>query len=380
MASSTRVFAGIPALNQTLYHRLRFSVGDPVALIERDGESTLILRDIEMDRARQKARVQNVHCPADFTPSEGLSGDRETATAQALSEYLRQQQVADVETDRSFPMSFVHELRKAGIELIYNPHLGVSERRAKDDQEIAWLRSAQGTTAEIMTRACQLVAKASADGNGVLQHEGAPLTSETLQSLIDIWLLERGFSNPGSIVAGGPQASDCHHHGSGELRTEQPIIIDIFPCDKATGYNGDCTRTVVHGAIPDKVVAMHQAVFEAKKAGMAATRIGTTGEAVHRATIEVITQRGFLAERPAGKPTSEIPTMTHGTGHGIGLEVHEPPLLDFKGPELVRGDALTIEPGLYSPLIGGVRLEDLVIVTENGCESLNPALPEGLKW
>ena len=380
MASSTRVFAGIPALNQTLYHRLRFSVGDPVALIEQEGNATLILRDIEMDRARQKARVQQVYCPADFSPSEGLSGDRETATAQALSEYLRQHKISDVETDRSFPMSFVHEVTKAGIELTYNPLLGVNERRAKDEQEIAWLRTAQGTTAKVMTQACQLVANASANADGSLQHEGDPLTSERLQALIDIWLLKRGFSNPGSIVACGPQASDCHHHGSGPLRTEQPIIIDIFPCDKATRYNGDCTRTVVHGTIPDAVTRMHQAVVEAKRAGMRATRIGTTGEAVHRATIEVITQHGFLAERPTGALTSEIPTMTHGTGHGIGLEVHEPPLLDFKGPELVCGDALTIEPGLYSPLIGGVRVEDLVIVTETGCESLNPELPEGLEW
>ncbi|MCS1410640.1 MAG: putative dipeptidase PepE [Verrucomicrobia subdivision 3 bacterium] len=380
MPPPTRVFAGIPAINRTLYHRLCFSVGDPVALIEQEKGKTLILRDIEMERARRNAQVHHVHCPADFPPAEGLSGDRETATAQALAEFLAREGISQVEADRSFPLSFAEELRSHGISLIYNPALGVMERRSKDAQEIEWLCKAQKITAATMTRACQMVAKATATPEGSLQVGGSPLTSERLQSLIDVWLLEEGFSNPGSIVAGGPQAADCHFHGSGPLFTSQPIIIDIFPCDKATNYNGDCTRTVVHGDIPEEVAAMHQAIVAANAAGTVATKPGITGEAVHLATIQVIEQHGFRTDRPAGPLTGDVPSMTHGTGHGIGLETHEPPLLDFKGPELVVGDALTIEPGLYSPKIGGVRVEDLVVVTSDGCQSLNPDLPVDLDW
>jgi len=380
MSQAARIFAGIPATNRTLFHRIRFSVGDPIAILEQGDERTLILRDIEMERAKAKARVQHVHCPADFTPSGGLSGDRETATAQALAECLVQKGIQAVEVDRSLPHSFLYELVQRNIDSRYNPDLGVAERRAKHDQEIEWLAKAQAVTADTMTRACQLVARATASADGILQHDGTPLTSERLQTLIDVWLLEAKFSNPGSIVAGGPEAADCHNHGSGPLATGQPIIIDIFPCDNQTYYNGDCTRTVVHGDIPDAVVAMHAAVAAAKQAGTTATRPGVTGESVHQATIDCIQQAGFLAERPSGPMTNEIPSMTHGTGHGIGLDVHEPPLLDFKGPILVRGDALTIEPGLYSPAIGGVRLEDLVVVTDSGCQRLNPDLAEGLDW
>lgn len=380
MTEPVRIFAGIPAVNRTLYHRIRFSVGDPAALIEEPSGSTLILRDIEMKRARQQARANEVRCPADFTPKDGLSGDRETATAQSLAECLVQKGIEEVEVDRTLPQSFAHELALRSIKCHYNPNLGVTERRAKDAQEIEWLKHAQTVTAATITRACQLVARAEASAKGELLHDGTPLTSERLRGMIDVWLLEQNFSNPGSIVAGGPQAADCHHHGHGPLLTEQPIIIDIFPCDKATLYNGDCTRTVVHGQIPPLVSEMHAAVVAANAAGTAATKAGVTGEQVHRATIAVLEEKGFRTDRTPGAVEGDRPAMPHGTGHGIGLEVHEPPLLDFKGPELVIGDALTIEPALYSTAVGGVRVEDLVVVTKQGCESLNADLPTGLDW
>ncbi len=379
MPTIARVFAGVPAINRTLYHRIRFGVGDPAALIETEAGSTLILRDLEMDRARKKARVDQVRCPADLAPAGGLSGDRETATAQALAEFLSREGILKVEADRSFPLIFAHELQQRGIGLRYNPALGIGERRAKDAQEVEWLRKAQKVAAKVVLQACQRVAKAEAAADGILQDAGKPLTSERLQTGIDLWLLEKGFSNPGGgIVAGGPQAADCHFSGAGPLRTGQPVIIDVFPCDKATFYNGDCTRTVVHGEIPDEVKAMHKAVVAAQQAAVAAVKPGVNGESVHQAAVQTIQQHGYRAER--GALTGRIPTMTHGTGHGIGLEVHEPPLLDFQGPALIVGDALTIEPGLYSNAIGGVRVEDLIVVTADGCENLAPDLPVGLDW
>ncbi|MEM9111570.1 MAG: M24 family metallopeptidase, partial [Planctomycetota bacterium] len=143
-----------------------------------------------------------------------------------------------------------------------------------------------------------------------------------------------------------------------------------------TKYNGDCTRTVVHGDIPDEIANMHKAVLDAKADAQAVTKPGATGEDVHLATTAAIQQHGYAM----GFPTDEqLTTMPHGTGHGIGLDVHEPPLLDLKGPELVVGDALTIEPGLYNQTLGGVRVEDLVIVTQTRCENLN-LLQQGLDW
>lgn len=382
--ATAQVFAGIPATNFTLYHRMRFAVGDPTAVIEiKNGQGeaarTLIIRDIEMGRARQHARADAVACPADFAPESGLSGDRETATAQATAECLRRAGVTEVTADRTLPLIFAHEMERAGIRVECNPELGVSERRAKDEAEVEALRRAQAVTEKAMAMACGMVARAQAGADGGLVHEGAPLTSERVRAAIDHFLLDRSFINPACIVAGGAQGGDCHERGSGPLRTGESVIIDIFPRDRATLYNGDCTRTVVHGDVPDALAKMHQTVLEAKCAALAVVRAGTTGAAVHEATTAVITAQGYQMGLP---PEDAPPTaihMSHGTGHGIGLDVHEPPLLDRGGPELVVGDALTVEPGLYSIAHGGVRVEDMVIVTADGCRNLN-TLPEGLDW
>jgi Xaa-Pro aminopeptidase len=383
-APAALIMAGIPAQNATLYHRIRFSVGDPAAYLEvpDDGgrrRSVLILRDIEMDRARRSARAERVACPADYTPEGGLSGDRETATAQAAAECLRRAGLKHVTADRSLPLIFAEMIRRAGIEVACDLELGVIERRQKDEQEVAWLRESQAMTEGAMEMACRLVAAAEARADGVLVHQGEPLTSERVRATIDHWLLDRGYVNPPSIVAGGPAGADCHDEGHGELRTGQPVIIDIFPRNRRTLYYGDCTRTVVHGHVPDEIARMHAAVCQAKRAAIAAVRPGVTGDGVHRATTEATQRAGYAVGLPDEDAPDSYCAIIHGTGHGVGLDVHEPPLLDFKGPELLAGDAVTIEPGLYRRDLGGVRVEDLVVVTEEGCENLN-RLDEGLAW
>jgi len=378
------LMAGIPEINSSLFWRIRFSVGDPVAWIEMPGdgaarESILILRDIEMDRARAKARVDRVACPAHYAPEGGLSGDRETATAQAVAECLRRAGVTHVVADRTLPLIFAEIVRRAGIAVACDLEMGVRQRRAKDEQEIARLRESQRVTEGAVAMACRLIASAEAARDGTLTHEGATLTSERVRAAIDHWLLERDFGGPAPIVAGGPAGADCHNLGSGPLRTGEPVIVDVFPRNRPTRYYGDCTRTVVHGAIPDAVADMHAAVREAKAAATAAVRAGVTGEAVHAATKAAIARRGFSVGLPGDDAPDSYCAITHGTGHGVGLDVHEPPLLDTGGPELLVGDAVTIEPGLYRRDLGGVRVEDLVVVTADGCENLNE-LPDGLDW
>jgi Xaa-Pro aminopeptidase len=276
-------------------------------------------------------------------------------------------------------MIYAEMLKRAGLSVRCDTDWGLIERRQKDPKEIEAIRFAQQQTEAVMKRACQTIAHAEVGEDGALIVDGLPMTSERMQSLIDVWLLERGFSNPGSIVASGPVGADCHEHGYGPLRTQEPIIVDIFPRDKKSLYNGDCTRTVVHGKISGELARMHAAVASAKANATAAVRAGVTGQSVHEATSRSIEASGYHMGFPPEGSSDSFASMPHGTGHGLGLEVHEPPLLAAGGPELLVGDVVTIEPGLYCKALGGIRIEDMVVVTQDGCINLN-SLPEGLDW
>ena len=376
--------AGVPSINKAVYHAIRFAAHDPAVYITLPtGDRVrriLIVRDIEMPRAKTLPTADRVYCPADFAPPEGLSGDREIATAQAAAVCLTRHGVRRVAADRSLSLVFAEHLREAGIDVVLDPDLGVLDRRRKDASEVAAMRQAQQDTEAVIAEICGLIRRATARRDGVLLHSGVPLTSESVRAAIDLKLMARGYSNDGSIIAGGPIGSDCHHYGTGELRTGEPVLVDVFPQNKATLYHGDCTRTVVHGDVPDTVRGMHAAVLAAKRAAEAATRAGVTGDSVHRATVAAMKTHDVLIGTP---PTNADPRtwfLPHGTGHGLGLDLKEPPLLDFKGVELLAGDAVTIEPAVYSRAIGGVRVEDLYIVRDGGCENLG-ALYDGLtEW
>ena len=377
---TVRVMAGNPSTNKSLYRTVRFMVHDAMIAIDLpDGTRTLILREIEMDRAKKHARANRVYGYSDFTPGSGMSGDRETAAAQSTTECLRRNGINHVIGDRTLPLIYVDEMQAAGITVELDNEMGVTDRRVKDNDEITHLRRSQKVTEEVMRMACETVATAIADNDGVLHLGDDLLTSERLRTMIDAFLLERNFFNPPCIIAGGSDGGDCHELGSGVLRTGEPVIIDIFPHDKSSMYNGDCTRTVVHGDIPEEIQKMHSAVVAAKQAAIAVLKAGATGEEVHLETIRVLMEHGFQEGLPKESDPITFCSMPHGTGHGIGLDVHEPPLLDRNGAVLLAGDVVTIEPGLYSHALGGIRVEDMLLVTENGCENFN-VLPEGLKW
>lgn len=372
--------AGAPATNLTLYHRVRFNVGDPTALVTlEDGRTIFMCRNIEMERARKHVRADVVTCPQEYAPPGGLSTDRPTETAQALTELLKKHGVTRVRSDATLALVYADTMRKGGIDVVYDAEMGPPKRRSKDAQEVAWLRDAQQMTERAMEMACTMIAKATARADGVLMHEGEVLTSERVNAAIDIFFLKQGYSTPGNIVACGAEGGDCHNMGAGPLRTGEPVIVDIFPQNRATRYNGDCTRTVVHGDAPDEVVRMHKAVCESKKAAIDATRPGITGDELYNIAIGVIRKHGWDRGLPGPDSPPDYCSMQHGLGHGVGLEVHELPLLDMGGPPMVIGDCLTIEPGLYHRQLGGVRVEDMVIVTETGCDNLN-RLHEGLNW
>ena len=374
---NVKLFAGISKSNPSLFRRVRVPLGDPAAWVESDNGAIAIVRDLEMDRVRQNSNADLVTCPAAHAPPDGLSGDRETATAQALAQYLAGEGVSSATCDRTFPYIYAWHLKHVGIELAYDDQLGVIDRRTKSDAELESLSKSQSVTESVMRQMCEMIAGADVGADGILHFEGEQLTSERVRSIAGIEFMKRGFSmSYGAIVATAPHVADCHHAGEGPLRTDVPVVVDLYPMDESTRYWGDCTRTVVNGTPSETVQKMHAAVVDAKKAATAKLTAGATASEVHQASEDKLIEHGYKTSR--GTITDE-PSIQHGTGHGIGLDVHEPILLDTGAGEIFAGEVFTIEPGLYGRKDGGVRVEDMLVVTEGEARSLN-SLHEGLDW
>jgi len=371
------IFAGIPDKNPSLFRRVSVALGDPAAWIEFDGKGVALVRDIEMDRVRRHSAADQVVCPMDYEPDGKLDADRETATAQAVAEFCRRAKLNKVRVDRSLPFIFAWHLQQAGLTLVYDADLGVLDRRQKSEQEIAWLTEAQSVTESVMRFMCETIAGCNVSSDGTLVHDGETLTSQRARAMAATEFLKRDYSmSHGAIVATAPDVADCHHAGEGDLKTGVPVVVDLFPMNNQSRYWGDCTRTVVHGQPTDTVAKMHDAVVCAKAAATEQLRVGQTAESVHLAAIEALLAAGFKSSR--GKVSDE-PTIQHGTGHGIGLEVHEPILLDIGGGLMLEREVFTIEPGLYGRTDGGVRVEDMLVVREGAAQNLNQ-LHQGLDW
>jgi Xaa-Pro aminopeptidase len=201
----------------------------------------------------------------------------------------------------------------------------------------------------------------------VLHHEGEPLTSERVKEEIEVTLLRHGCALDETIVACGTDAADPHERGSGPLAAGEPIIVDIFPRSKQTRYHADMTRTFCRGDPTETVREWYDLTAEAKQAALRTVEPGATGEAVHAAACDVYEAAGLPTLR--ADPTAET-GFIHSTGHGVGLEVHELPHVAENAGELRPGQVITIEPGLYDPEVGGIRIEDIVVVTADGYENL----------
>ncbi|MGB1925036.1 MAG: M24 family metallopeptidase [Rubripirellula sp.] len=375
--SSARLLAGYPDKNASLFKRIGVPLGDPAAWIELDSRRIALVRDLEMDRVVQKSHADDVTCPAEHAPAFGLSADRETATAQAVTQLLRSARVEEVFADRSLPYIYAWHLTEAEICVRYDETLGVIDRRQKTHQEIEGLFKAQQITEQVMRILCERVANCLVSDDGYLIHDGAELTCERLRSMAAVEFMERGFSmGHGAICATAPHVADCHHPGEGKLKTRVPVIIDLFPRDDSTRLWGDCTRTVVHGQATETVKAMHRAVLAAKEASTAQLYAGSSGDAVHKAGENTLLEYGYSISRGT---ITDKPSIQHGTGHGIGLDVHEPILLDHDGGELLENEVFTIEPGLYGREDGAVRVEDMLVVTKSKPRNLNQ-LHDGLNW
>jgi len=261
-----------------------------------------------------------------------------------------------------YPCGLVAELQRRRIRAVPRSGAFFPEREHKPTDEVKKI-SAALLMAEIgMAEAIQVLRRAKIGEGRRLFHHEVPLTSEKLRAVIDTAILQAGGLASHTIVAGGPQACDPHEAGYGPLRAHEPIILDIFPRSQSTGYFGDITRTVVRGRASEAIRKLYHTVFQGQNLAFQQMRPGVPTRQVHRAVQDFFERAGYRTGQHQGR----MQGFFHGTGHGLGLEIHEAPRVGlYSTGKLEPGHVVTVEPGLYYPDLGGVRLEDVALITRN---------------
>jgi Xaa-Pro aminopeptidase len=340
-----------------LRHEVPVAVPDPLLYAERNGSRHVVVSALEYERVRAVDGLE-AHAVEDFGIDELLAQgtQRDEAELEVYVRACRELGIGEALVPWTFPLALAERLREAGIGVRPERDLFVRRRRVKTEAELAGIRRAQ--------RACEA---AMASAKGMI---GEGITCEEIRAAIERVFIDHEVFADEIIVSHGAQSAIGHEAGSGPIAAGEPVVIDLFPRDRASGCYADMTRTFVAGEPPDELVDWHGLVKRALDLGLGAIRPGVPGAEVHRLVCDLFHKHGHKTQ--LSKQPGEVLTegFFHSLGHGVGLEVHEAPGLGRNGEELVAGDVVSVEPGLYRSGFGGCRLEDLVLVTEDGCENL----------
>ncbi len=338
----------------------RIGVPDPFLAFAIRGRRYAVVSALEFSRVRRDSAF-DVVVPLEASLQEARRKwpRRSAGVAELMALLARRHGQARFTIPEDFPAGLCERLRRLGLNLTVADGPLFPQRTIKTAAEAAAIREGNRCSA-CGIAAAERVLRASRIAGRRLVYRGATLTSERLKFAIETACLEAGATSVNTIAAGGDQACDPHERGSGPLRPHELIVVDVFPRVQATGYYGDMTRTFLRGRANEAQRALVAAVRAAQRAALRAVRAGVEGSAVHAAVTGVFARRGYETKRTARRSVG----FFHGTGHGLGLEVHEAPRLGAAAhAALPRGAVVTVEPGLYYPGLGGCRIEDVVQVT-----------------
>ncbi len=348
-----------------LYYASHFLAPDPFILLQISGRRFLIMNDLEIDRARSQARVDEVFSYSRLAAAARQRRAAEPGMAEVIDQLCQERGITRLEVPSNFGVGHAERFRALGYELSVRPDPLFAERLIKSPDEIAMITQTQRATEQAVASAVELI-RQSEIRDGHLFLGGKPLTAEMIKKVINLHLMERECVAQHTIVACGRQACDPHHEGSGPLAAHEPIVMDVFPQHAGTRYYADMTRTVVKGQASPKLKQMYALVREGQEIAFRLIKPGADGAAIHQEILRLFEQQGFQT----GELDGRMQGFFHGTGHGLGLEVHEPPRISARPDILKEGMVVTVEPGLYYLDAGGVRIEDLVVVTSDGCRNL----------
>ena len=349
-------------------HEVPLPVPDPFLYVERDGRRVVVVSSLEAQRVREAVPGIEV------VPLESLGIDQllldgmnpADAVIQVYARACRELGLERASVPSTFPLELADRLRADGVELEVDREQFDLRRRRKNATEIAGLRRAQDACEAALDVAREMLRSATVNGTLVL--DGTPLTSERIKAEVERVFTEHGVVADEFIVAHGAQTAIGHEMGHGPILPGEPITFDLFPRDRATGVYTDMTRTYVVGEVPDELREYHRLCKEALDRVVAAVKPGVNGRALFEIPCDLFAEHGYPTQLTKQPGEVLVDGFFHSLGHGVGLEVHERPWLGRVGDDLVAGDVIALEPGLYRQGFGGVRLEDIAIVTDDGID------------
>jgi Xaa-Pro aminopeptidase len=349
-----------------MLYATRFFAPDPFIFLEAGGRRSAVLSDLEIDRGRRDARVDEVIAFSEVKARVKPKSRRKTEPAfdQVLIQFLRERKIRRARVPFDFSAGLAAAAAAAGIRLDPVPGHFWPRREHKTEAEVKAIGRALRITEAGLARAMEVLRASRIRGRDLLWAK-RKLTSEILRAEIDSAILRAGGLPANTIVAGGLQACDPHERGSGPLRPHELIILDIFPRDAKSGYYGDMTRTVVRGRAGEAQRRLWETVQRGQRMAFKGMKPGASGLAVHESVKAFFAVEGY----PTGQRDGRWVGFFHGTGHGLGLEIHEEPR--FGRTTFHPGQILTVEPGLYWPGVGGCRIEDVALVTPGGVRKLS---------
>jgi Xaa-Pro aminopeptidase len=370
---ATTLLYGDTVRYPSVRHEVPLEIVDPLLFAARDGHALILTSSLESERitaALPDAQVLTVDKLGLYELLED-GVPRDEAELEVLTRAVREWGIADAVVPADLPVAVADRLRGAGIAIEVDGAAVDARRRVKTPAEMEGIRRAQRAAEAGMAVAEELIRGASSV-DGRLARDGELLTAEAVRAAIRETCAAAGAPAPPGIMVVSLFSGGGHDPGSGPLPAGLPVEIDLWPRDEESGCWADMTRTFVCGDVTDEVAALRDVAREALEAARSAARPGITGRALYDVAADVVERAGHPTQRTR-RPGE---TLTHGfyfgLGHGVGLEVHEPPRLGLGGTEpLVAGDVIAIEPGIEGiEGIGGVRFEDLLLITEDGSETL----------
>lgn len=370
---ATILLYGDTVRHPALRHEVPLEIIDPFLFVERDGQAHVLTSPLESARiaaTRPDAELAMFDQLGLFELIEGgLS--RDDAEREVVVRALEKWGVGEATVSPDLPVGLADRLRDAGVRLVIDAPTIEGRRRVKTEAELAGIRRAQRAAEAGMAAGEQLI-RGAERRDGRLFKDGEALTAQAVRAAVRGACAAAGAPAPPDIMVVSKLSSGGHDPGSGPL-PDTPIEIDLWPRDEESGCWADMTRTFLAGEVTAEVAALRDTVRDAIESVRAAARPGITGRDLYDVAAGIVEAAGY----PTQRTREPGQTLTRGfyfsLGHGVGLEVHEPPGLGLAGGSdvLVPGDVIAVEPGIEGiEGIGGVRYEDLLLITDDGCETL----------